>query len=435
MACLIVALGAGAHAGAAENEPLLLAPASGAKPMWKPRDASTGQTRSASSVTRPATWESGAGEPASDGLKWKPRWPAPSAARHSSSSAPASIEPASSIRQAAAVEPELDAPRSNVRRAAQLQSIDPLDDPFGDRTARQPTPAPLELDPPRAATGDAPPSAPMRPAAEDVDPAPMPMPMPAQPMPEFPPVRPFAPRPNGPAPLPRPFEMVYCEDPKNCIVPMKTLQQLGNEFLDITPDLEPNVDDPGGTRRMEYMSGSEPRSWEDRENQALAQGRMVDFRHGRVIVEPTGGGSEVRIPFDDLSTDDLCYVTAWWRLPQECMLGDERFAGRSWTPMTWTWTASALCHKPLYFEEEALERYGHMAGPLAQPALSGAHFFLNIAVLPYKMGINPPNECQYALGYYRPGSCAPWILDPIPLSLRGALFQTTAVAAGITAIP
>jgi hypothetical protein len=103
--------------------------------------------------------------------------------------------------------------------------------------------------------------------------------------------------------------------------------------------------------------------------------------------------------------------------------------------MTWTWTASALCHKPLYFEEEALERYGHMAGPLAQPALSGAHFFLNIAVLPYKMGINPPNECQYALGYYRPGSCAPWILDPIPLSLRGALFQTTAVAAGITAIP
>ena len=66
-----------------------------------------------------------------------------------------------------------------------------------------------------------------------------------------------------------------------------------------------------------------------------------------------------------------------------------------------------LCHKPLYFEDVQLERYGHMAGPWVQPFVSCADFFLRIPILPYEMGLEPPNECIYALGYYRPGSCAP----------------------------
>ena len=99
-----------------------------------------------------------------------------------------------------------------------------------------------------------------------------------------------------------------------------------------------------------------------------------------------------------------------------------------------TWTASALCHKPLYFEEVQVERYGHTAG-IVQPFISGAHFFVNIAFLPYNMGINPPNECQYALGYYRPGNCAPWLMPPVPLSIRGAAVQAGAVAGVIAIIP
>jgi hypothetical protein len=102
---------------------------------------------------------------------------------------------------------------------------------------------------------------------------------------------------------------------------------------------------------------------------------------------------------------------------------------------TFTYQASGLCHKPLYFEEVQLERYGHTAGPIKQPLLSGAHFFLNIAVLPYKMGINPPCECQYALGYYRPGSCAPWHIPPVPISVRGALAEAGAWVGGIYIIP
>jgi hypothetical protein len=51
------------------------------------------------------------------------------------------------------------------------------------------------------------------------------------------------------------------------------------------------------------------------------------------------------------------------------------------------------------------------------------------------MGINPVNECQYALGYYRPGSCAPWMIQPIPLSLRGAIAETAVILGGVYVIP
>lgn len=82
-----------------------------------------------------------------------------------------------------------------------------------------------------------------------------------------------------------------------------------------------------------------------------------------------------------------------------------------------------------------MERYGHMAGPWVQPFASGAHFFLTVPILPYKMGLELPNECLYTLGYYRPGSCAPYLFDPIPISLRGALFEAGAWVGGIVLFP
>lgn len=111
------------------------------------------------------------------------------------------------------------------------------------------------------------------------------------------------------------------------------------------------------------------------------------------------------------------------KFPVECPLEGGEFGERRWAPTTFTWTASALCHKPLYFEQVGVERYGHNLGPLLQPFASGAHFFLTIPILPYKVGLTPPDECIYALGYYRPGSCAPRILDPFPLSVRAALAE------------
>lgn len=113
--------------------------------------------------------------------------------------------------------------------------------------------------------------------------------------------------------------------------------------------------------------------------------------------------------------------------PYNCSLDDgSLFAPRCWCEVTYMWKASGLCHKPLYFEQVQLERYGHSWGPIAQPILSGAHFFGTLPVLPYKMGLQAPNECVYALGYYRPGSCAPYLLDPIPFTWRAALVQAGA---------
>lgn len=121
--------------------------------------------------------------------------------------------------------------------------------------------------------------------------------------------------------------------------------------------------------------------------------------------------------------------------PCECAPRDQEFQGRMWAPTCYTWKASGLCHKPLYFEEVALERYGHSMTPLAQDVASAAHFFATLPVLPYAMALCPPDECQYALGYYRPGNCAPYLIDPIPLNLRAGLTEAGVVAAAIILIP
>ena len=127
---------------------------------------------------------------------------------------------------------------------------------------------------------------------------------------------------------------------------------------------------------------------------------------------------------DTVNLDISVTGTAGTDFPYECSVdGDMWHAGRCWPQVTYLWKASALCHKPLYFEEVQLERYGHTAGPFRQPILSGAHFIKSLVTLPYHMGMSPPTECEYALGYYRPGNCAPWMIPPIPLSLQGAKWQ------------
>ncbi|HEY1785845.1 MAG TPA: hypothetical protein VGG30_09865, partial [Pirellulales bacterium] len=56
--------------------------------------------------------------------------------------------------------------------------------------------------------------------------------------------------------------------------------------------------------------------------------------------------------------------------PCECELNGT-FVDRNWSSTLFSWKASSLCHKPLYFEEVGLERYGHSVNPLWQPIFSG----------------------------------------------------------------
>lgn len=223
-----------------------------------------------------------------------------------------------------------------------------------------------------------------------------------------------------------------CDELREKVV-QRTIEKIS---LDISPPFRPDLlDEDEARKEYEKFLAQQPiRPWRDTSGKLLANGRFRNLSYERLIIE-TEDGDTLQFPLSEISEPDLAYITTAWGLPRVCLLEREQYAGRAWIPTTMTWKASALCHKPLYFEEVELERYGHSLGPFAQPVCSTAHFFLNIAVLPYKMGMHTPCECQYALGYYRPGNCAPWIVPPVPLSLRGAISQAAAVGVGVALLP
>lgn len=206
--------------------------------------------------------------------------------------------------------------------------------------------------------------------------------------------------------------------------------------LDITASFRPDAETTEAKQEAQQarLQQMPARVWKNRDGAVVADGRLTDIRNRRITVMQQDGQQAV-VPLGQLSDDDLCFLTAWWGVPAECSLGDEQFAGRTWEPLTMNWKASSACHKPLYFEQTQLERYGHTVGPLLESPFAGAHFFASIALLPYNMGIHPPQECQYALGYYRPGSCAPWLLPPFPLSVRGGLAEAGVIVGGALLIP
>ena len=157
-----------------------------------------------------------------------------------------------------------------------------------------------------------------------------------------------------------------------------------------------------------------------------------ELRPGNVVIKCPEGG--IFKPLTEIGYEIPQAENGY--LPKECQLGDEVHQPRDWQQVCFLWKASALCHKPLYFEEEALERYGHThVREELQPLVSGAKFFLTIPILPYKMGINPPRECIYTLGHYRPGDCAPYMLDPLPISLRAGLIEAGVIVGGVAIFP
>jgi SLA1 homology domain 1, SHD1 len=215
---------------------------------------------------------------------------------------------------------------------------------------------------------------------------------------------------------------------------------LGKDITEVRLDISPEMSvgsrtrESADQRRKNFRASSVVRPWHNYRGEFIADAKFIDFEKYQVLLE-TSNGAQQRVRLSDLSDPDKTYVGEIWGMPVICATSNEAIAAREFIPSTVAWKASALCHKPLYFEEPQLERYGHEFGPVLQPALSTAHFFANIAVLPYKMGIHPMNECQYALGYYRPGSCAPWTLGPIPLSIRGAVAEAGVVGGAIAIFP
>lgn len=70
------------------------------------------------------------------------------------------------------------------------------------------------------------------------------------------------------------------------------------------------------------------------------------------------------------------------------------------------WVPSEISHKPLYFDDTPLERYGQSHGHW-QPLHSAARFYATFPAIPVKLFTQPPHQAVHALAAPRPGSCAP----------------------------
>ncbi|MCO6456514.1 MAG: hypothetical protein J5I93_14550 [Pirellulaceae bacterium] len=93
-----------------------------------------------------------------------------------------------------------------------------------------------------------------------------------------------------------------------------------------------------------------------------------------------------------------------------------------------------FCHRPLYFQEINLERYGTHHG-IWQPALSAAHFFAVIPQLPYRMAIERPNVCYHYYHPYLAGRPAPWERELPPLRANAALWEAGVILGLVFLIP
>jgi hypothetical protein len=195
--------------------------------------------------------------------------------------------------------------------------------------------------------------------------------------------------------------------------------------------------DPGG--RIVLTNAEAESAPRDREKTAArTKGRSGD-KEKDACADQAG---ECRDALAALRDDDIAGIGLDIRVggrpgsdyPCECRLEGETYQPRRFATTMFTWKAAGYCHKPLYFEDWTLERYGHSHGYL-DPVFSGAHFFVTLTVLPYKMGVELPWECVYPLGHYRPGDCAPWMVPAVPISCRGLATQAATVTGLVFLLP
>jgi hypothetical protein len=206
--------------------------------------------------------------------------------------------------------------------------------------------------------------------------------------------------------------------------------------------------DPDALPAVMPKSGAEPSTVQpvtlvDESRAAVDKGKAAGKDKEKDARTPCGEeGKACREALEALRDDDIGSIALDIRVsgkpgsdyPCECRLEGESFQPRRFATTMMTWKAAGYCHKPLYFEDWNLERYGHSHGPL-DPVFSAAHFFVTLPVLPYKMGVELPWECVYPLGYYRPGNCAPWTVPAIPISGRGLAVQAATVTGLVFLLP
>jgi hypothetical protein len=151
--------------------------------------------------------------------------------------------------------------------------------------------------------------------------------------------------------------------------------------------------------------------------------RLPTMAAPSIATESIGNG---RVP-DDFRGDNV--------QPQMPLPENPKQRGEDWEQTVCSWAAPNTYSRPRYFEDRMLERHGHEQWGHLQPLASGARFFATVPALPYLMTVRNPCDCEYTLGYYRAGSCAPIMMQRPPLDKAAVIVESAAVAGMIIAFP
>ncbi len=177
--------------------------------------------------------------------------------------------------------------------------------------------------------------------------------------------------------------------------------------------------------------------------------RVVMARDGldAVAGEPTSTGrhhdpytpvplQQIR-PYRNYSPDDLplCPAESVRCPPVKELPGSLESHERYFAHLDFLWLPSNIFYSPLYFEDPALERYGHTHGPLVQPLASTSRFAVQLIGLPYQVALDPPHRRVYPLGFFRPGECAPKQVTNVPLNAKAAAASAAVYTGLIFAFP
>ncbi|TWT80948.1 hypothetical protein CA13_23950 [Planctomycetes bacterium CA13] len=168
-------------------------------------------------------------------------------------------------------------------------------------------------------------------------------------------------------------------------------------------------------------------------DQDESQGRQPEVLNGRfelpALAAATTNTSNVgngKTP-DGFRADHVSPVAP---LPESGIERDDQ-----WTWTMRTWAAPNTFSNPRYFEDRMLERHGHERWGHWTPLASGVRFFGTAPLLPYLATVQHPTECEYTLGYFRTGNCAPAYLQRPPYERKAVVAEATAIAAGVLIIP
>jgi len=118
---------------------------------------------------------------------------------------------------------------------------------------------------------------------------------------------------------------------------------------------------------------------------------------------------------------------------------------RAWEPSLYLWESPAFTHRPLYFEEQRVERLGQTRFPQLAPLVSGAQFVGRTVSLPYAMAIHCPHHCVAPQSQMRPvavklceppaAPCNGHQVTPPGSHLKAAAVQAAAVTGMIMITP